>query len=150
LRERPQDVPLLCRYFVEKYAERYESSVQELPGELMEALIRHEWPGNVRELENVVRRFLILPDLEATLRTLKPPTDQTPVATQGKPTLKKISTEVAEEAEEELILRTLSSTNWNRKRAAQELGICYKSLLNKLKKWDIKERAMRASSSSFT
>src|SRR5213078_2211082 len=62
LRERPRDIPLLCRQFVEKYAVRYESSVRELPTELMDALIRSEWPGNVRELENVIRRFLILPD----------------------------------------------------------------------------------------
>ena len=150
LRERPLDIPLLCRYFVEKYAERYESSVQELPCELMETFIRYEWPGNIRELENVVRRFLILPDLEATLKTLRPPTVQTPVATEGKPTLKKMSREVSEEVEKELILRTLSQTKWNRKRAAQELGISYKGLLNKLKKWNMQGRAMRASSSSFT
>jgi two-component system response regulator AtoC len=140
LRERPQDIPLLCRYFVEKYADRYESTVQELPGELLDALIRYEWPGNVRELENFVRRFLILPDLAATLKMLRPPHVEATLAPQEKASLKKISTEAAEQAERELVLRMLSQTNWNRKQAAQELGICYKALLNKLKKWNLPER----------
>jgi DNA-binding NtrC family response regulator len=133
---------------VEKYSVRYESSVKELPAELMDAFIRSEWPGNVRELENVVRRFLILPDVAATLAILKPPRVATPLAMQEKASLKKISSEVAEHVERELVLRMLSQTNWNRKRASKELGICYKALLNKLKKWDIDQRAASASSSS--
>ena len=148
LRERPQDIPLLCSYFVQKYADRYESSVRELPQQLMDSLIRYEWPGNIRELENVIRRFLILPDLEATLKTLHRPAAQEPVALEEKPRLKKVSNQAAEQAEKELVLRTLSQTNWNRKRAAQELGICYKALLNKLKKWNVSDRALSASSSS--
>jgi transcriptional regulator with PAS, ATPase and Fis domain len=147
LRERPHDIPLLCRHFVRKYADRYESSVQELPVQLRDAFLRYEWPGNVRELENVVRRFLILPDVDATLKTLRPPRAQEPAAIE-KPRLKNVSTQAAEQVERELVLRTLSQTNWNRKRAAQELGICYKALLNKLKKWNLNERAMSASSSS--
>ena len=148
LRERPQDIPLICRYFVEKYAGRYESSVQELPTQLTDAFLRYEWPGNVREMENVVRRFLILPDVAATLKILRPPRASEAAVVDEKPVLKKISNQAAEQVERELVLRTLSQTNWNRKRAAQELGICYKALLNKLKKWNLNERAMSASSSS--
>jgi len=145
LRERPQDIPLLSSFFVQKYADRYKSSVRELPVELMDALIRYEWPGNIRELENVVRRFLILPDLATTIKIVSASRADTPVVAQERPQLKKISSEAAEQAERELVLRTLSQTNWNRKRAAQQLGICYKALLNKLKKWNITERAMTAS-----
>jgi len=148
LRERPQDVPMLCRYFVQKYADRYESSVRELPTQLLEAATRYHWPGNIRELENVIRRFLILPDLEATLRTLQAHDMPELVAPEQKPALKRIANQAAEQVERELVLRTLSQTNWNRKRAAQELGICYKALLNKLKKWNINGRALTASSSS--
>jgi len=96
--------------------------------------------GNVRELENVVRRFLILPDVAATLAILKPSRVAAPVAMQERASLKKISSEAVEHVERELVLRTLAQTNWNRKRAAKELGICYKALLNKLKKWEIDER----------
>jgi len=149
LRERPQDIPLLCRYFVLKYADRYESSVHELPDRLTDAFMRYEWPGNVRELENVIRRFLILPDLEATIQTLQSPKAHEAPAVDEKPCLKKISNQAAEQVERELVLRTLSQTNWNRKKAAQELGICYKALLNKLKKWQINDQAVSATSSSF-
>jgi len=148
LRERPHDIPMLCSYFVQKYAERYKSSVKKLPAELMDAFIRYAWPGNVRELENVVRRFLILPDLVATLNVLRPARIDDSVISHEKAPLKKISNEAAEQVERELILRTLSQTNWNRKRAAQELGICYKALLNKLKKWNIHERVMTVSSAA--
>ena len=148
LRERPQDIPLLCRFFVKKYAGRYESTVHELPNQLIEAAIRYQWPGNIRELENMVRRFLILPDLEATLRSLQPHGTPEASAQEEKPGLKKIASQAAEQVERELVLRTLSETNWNRKKAAQELGICYKALLNKLKKWHINGRVLSASSSS--
>src|SRR2546425_1470433 len=57
LRERPQDIPLLCRLFIEKYADKYESAFQQLPAEVIDAFMRYEWPGNIRELENAVRRF---------------------------------------------------------------------------------------------
>ena len=147
LRERPQDIPMLCRYFVQKYGERYNSSVEELPPQLVDAATRYHWPGNIRELENVIRRFLILPDLDATLRMLQPHGMPDPVVSNERPILKKIANQAAEQVERELILRTLSQTNWNRKRAAQELGICYKALLNKLKKWNVNGRTFSASSS---
>ena len=148
LRERPQDVPMLCRYFVQKYADRYESSVHELPAQLLEAATRYHWPGNIRELENVIRRFLILPDLEATLRTLQPHNMPEVASSEEKPVLRRMANQAAEQVERELVMRTLSQTNWNRKRAAQELGICYKALLNKLKKWNVNGKALSASSSS--
>lgn len=146
LRDRPQDIPLLCRYFVQKYADRYESSVEELPPQLLDAAIRYSWPGNIRELENVIRRFLILPDLEATLRALQPRPTAEAATAEEKPVLKKLASQAAEQVEMELVLRALAQTNWNRKRAAQELGICYKALLNKLKKWNISGHALSASS----
>src|SRR5688572_27387071 len=76
LRERREDIPLLCTHFLEKYRERYQSSVQLLPKELLEAFLRYDWPGNVRQLENVVKRYLILPDMNMNLSELKDQTAQ--------------------------------------------------------------------------
>src|SRR5499425_823441 len=59
LRERREDIPLLCNYFVDKYRERYQSNVQQLPRELLEAFMHYDWPGNIRHLENIVKRYLI-------------------------------------------------------------------------------------------
>jgi len=107
LRERPQDIPLLCRLFIEKYADKYESAVQQLPADLMDAFVRYEWPGNIRELENAVRRFLILPDRAATLKVLTPARVEVPAAPE-KLALKKVSTESAAQAEKEMDPRPLS------------------------------------------
>src|SRR5438046_4177362 len=63
LRDRKEDIPLLCNHFTQRYGERYKSSVERLPKELMEAILKYDWPGNVRELENTIRRYLILQDL---------------------------------------------------------------------------------------
>ncbi len=54
--------------------------------------------------------------------------------------LKDVGTRAAETAEKELVLRVLEETSWNRKQAARRLNICYKALLNKLKRWQIDNR----------
>src|SRR5436309_6772820 len=52
LRERREDIPLLCNHFTERYGERYKSPVERLPKELMEAILKYDWPGNVRSEEH--------------------------------------------------------------------------------------------------
>lgn len=142
LRERPEDIVPLCRRFVERYRLKYKSSIQELPRELEQAFVRYHWPGNVRQLENSVKRFLILPDLQQALAELQKPSPQreSPATGQDKLSLKELSAEAAERAEKEVILRTLEEVNWNRKQAARQLNICYKSLLNKLRRWQLGSR----------
>src|SRR5580692_2838623 len=60
LRERPEDVPLLVRYFVQKFSRRLNKSVAFVPAEAMEALAGYSWPGNIRELENLIERAVLL------------------------------------------------------------------------------------------
>ena len=139
LRERAEDVPALCKLFIERYATKFNSRVRQLPPPVLEAFRGYHWPGNVRELENAVKRFLILPDLQQALpdfsdkRPAKPfavpPRDSSPVS------LKDLAASASEKTERELIFQTLNEVNWNRKEAARRLGICYKSLLNKLHRW---------------
>jgi formate hydrogenlyase transcriptional activator len=62
LRERRQDIPLLVRYFAQKYSRRMNKRIETVPAEAMEALVRYDWPGNVRELENLIERAVILTD----------------------------------------------------------------------------------------
>lgn len=59
---------------------------------------------------------------------------------QDNMSLKDVGTRAAEQAEKELVLRVLEETSWNRKQAARRLNICYKALLNKLKRWQIDNR----------
>jgi formate hydrogenlyase transcriptional activator len=60
LRERPEDIPLLVRYFAELFSRRMKKSIESIPAETMTALTAYDWPGNVRELQNVIERAVIL------------------------------------------------------------------------------------------
>jgi two-component system response regulator AtoC len=142
LRERREDIPLLCSHFVDKYREKYKSSVQQLPKDLMETFMSFDWPGNIRQLENTVKRYLILPDSDMTFPAAKPEVAAPTTAPAHQPLfLKEVGAHAAEQAERELVLRTLEQTNWNRKHAARILNISYKALRNKLKRWNLQGRA---------
>jgi DNA-binding NtrC family response regulator len=150
LRERAEDIPALARHFFDLYAERYGSGQDALPPALLEAFRRHEWRGNVRELENAVRRYVILPDLEAALGEIgRPPLsprvpDPAPSPAEppsgsrkpAAPSLKEAAFHAANEVERRLIQETLEETHWNRREAARRLKISYKALLNKMKRWE--------------
>jgi formate hydrogenlyase transcriptional activator len=104
LRERPEDVPLLVRYFTQKYARLMKKEIRTVPAETIAALTRYGWPGNIRELENFIERAIILsvgPDLHVSLTDLKP---VTAAPSNGGTTL------VA--AEREHILKMLRETKW--------------------------------------
>ena len=60
LRERPEDIPLLVRYFAQKYAQRMEKQIESIPAAAIKKLTRWHWPGNIRELENFIERAVIL------------------------------------------------------------------------------------------
>jgi two-component system, NtrC family, response regulator AtoC len=148
LRERREDIDLLANCFVRRYAERDGGSVRALPPRLLEAFLAYDWPGNVRELENAVRRYLILPDLDMAVASLRRPRSEpraaaAPAADGGGAavSLKKLAADAAEQAEREAVGRVLTETRWNRRQAARRLNISYKALLNKLKKWELAPRA---------
>ncbi|HEY3127929.1 MAG TPA: sigma-54 dependent transcriptional regulator [Acidobacteriota bacterium] len=147
LADRREDIPLLCNHFLQKYSEKYKSPAQEFPRELLEAFYQYHWAGNVRELKNAVERYLILRDLDMALLDLRdsrfhvrefPQASQ--ALSQANMSLKEIAAQAAEHAEKQVVFRVLGETNGNRKQAALRLDICYKALLNKLKKWQIDER----------
>ena len=156
LREHMQDVPALCDYFMDKYMGRYCGNERpELPARLRQTLYSYHWPGNVRQLENTIKQFLILREEELVLQSLlhplmetepeQPPAPPPSSAREGQSlkselhSLKDVGAEAAERAEKEIVFRTLHKRQWNRKKAASELGISYKTLLTKLQRWDGKE-----------
>src|SRR5205809_717904 len=144
LRERREDIPVLCNYLLCKYRERFKSDVAEMSPELLDSFLRYDWPGNVRQLENAIKRYLILPDVNVNLSELKEqqtnPASEPVKPKEDRMSLKDVGTRAAEQAEKELVLRVLEETSWNRKKAARRLNICYKALLNKLKRWQIDNR----------
>ena len=157
LRDRRDDIPMLCAHFLRTYARRYQSAVRELPRPVRDAFFRHDWPGNVRELENAVRRYVILPDVEIALSCLAAgktdgaepapapaPAEAAPPRAEGPVSLRKVSARAAEDAERRLVRRALDQTRWNRKEAASLLQISYKAMLNKIKKWDLEVPMLEA------
>ena len=83
LRERREDIPVLVRYFAQKYAQRMNRTIETVPVETLATLQRYRWPGNVRELENLIERAVILSPgkvLRVPLTELKPVRDARPAA----------------------------------------------------------------------
>jgi formate hydrogenlyase transcriptional activator len=70
LRERPEDIPLLVRYFAQKYAHRMQRKVESVSAASLRSLARWHWPGNVRELENLVERAVVLARTEKLVITV--------------------------------------------------------------------------------
>lgn len=141
LRERKDEIRLLCDYFFQKYRDQYKSPVRELPLELLEVFHRYDWPGNIRELKNAIQRYLILPDSETVISEFRQPGAQSRNLACHDVSLKDMAAQAVEQVEMDAVLRMLEDTHWNRKQAARRLNICYKALLNKLKKWQIDERS---------
>jgi DNA-binding NtrC family response regulator len=145
LRERREDIPALCRYFIKTYRERYKSDVVELPPELMDRFAHYDWPGNIRELENCIKRFLVLPEHHSLLSEFgtKPQLNSesaeitSDTGAQEPASLLDVSSAASDRAQRELVSRVLTETGGNRKQAAKRMNICYKALLNKLKRWEI-------------
>jgi two-component system response regulator AtoC len=140
LRERTEDIPALCNLFLEKYGQQYNSKGRKLPPELFERFMKYHWPGNIRELENRIKRFLVLPGHHALFAEMTSGDLSIPVVPQDAVpalplSLLGVKANAAERAEQELVRRVLQETNGNRKAAARRMNICYKALLNKLKRW---------------
>jgi two-component system response regulator AtoC len=138
LRRRLEDLPILVDHFLHYYGERFERHVQPLPGAVMERFQQHRWPGNVRELENYLKRYVILDSAESILEELEERSRGPVVGGFQLPpisefSLKKFSKQASQQAEHHMILEALKQTRWNRKRAAEMLGISYRALLYKIK-----------------
>jgi DNA-binding NtrC family response regulator len=127
LRERRGDVPLLARFYVNKYNGRYGRDVK-----LMESGVRalqdHTWPGNVRQLQHLMERLIILApriDAETVQEAL------TVMEARERPV------ETLADAEEDQIRRVLQATGGNKSKAAQILGIERKTLYRKLERMKV-------------
>ena len=134
LRDRPDDIPLLARHFVQQFSQRMNKTIETIPGEVMEALTRYTWPGNIRELQNLIERAMILSSgsvLQVPLRHLGTPTA---CGHSRKPR------QTLAEAEREHILATLKECGWvlsGRRGAATRLGIKRSTLQFRMRKLGI-------------
>jgi len=135
LRQRKEDIPAFAELFLVKYSTLLGRPRPHLDAQDFALLQGCPWPGNIRELENMMRQIVVLNDPKAVLSQLTVQMNESPsTVTSGKASpLKTAARAASHRTERQLILETLARTRWNRKRAAQELQISYKSLLYKLK-----------------
>jgi DNA-binding NtrC family response regulator len=149
LRDRPGDIPVLARFFVERFCRDLKKKPLVLSPQALEQLQAYRWPGNVRELQNCIERAVILTDADTILpRHLNlsfaaPLEDETPsspwahVDLSG--TLTEVTRRVSSQVEKAKILEVLAEAGGNKGRAAELLQIGYKMLLSKLKEHGIQD-----------
>ncbi len=149
LRERPEDIPLLVRHFVQQFSRQLAKTIDAIPAETMNALVRYPWPGNIRELQNVIERAVILttgPVLTVRSEDLHP-VDQPPASApapvgNGIPAARAGNIRHAlEEAERQQIRAALERSNWivaGPEGAAARLGLKRSTLQSRMQKLGIR------------
>lgn len=152
LRERKEDIVGLTEFLIAKHSGSNPPQIT-VPPALRNALLGFRWPGNIRQLDNIVRKLIVLKESDAVIRELEQEssvTEEEVVRERKKVVFEPGSvlqeaSRVQHEAEAEAILQALHRSRWNRKQAATLLNIEYKTLLYKMKKLSIEDRANKIS-----
>jgi len=137
LRERADDIPLLVRHFVHQFGRRMGKTIETIPSEAMDGLVRYHWPGNIRELQNVIERAVILTSGsvlnvavgELTNRATQPPASTSRFRTDMQ--------SVLDETERQHIIQALERANWviaGPSGAAAQLGMKRSTLHARMRK----------------
>jgi two-component system, NtrC family, response regulator AtoC len=143
LRERRDDIPQLCEFFLDKLARQFGRSAPVLNPETVSLMMQWNWPGNLRELENWVARAIILGDADALGMELRRRLDVAGTRESRLPrtgSLKEASRRAAAAASSALILKVLQANHWNRRKTAEDLNMSYRSLLYKLREVGVPQR----------
>jgi len=143
LRQRQSDIPLLMEHFFLKFNHHKQKEIKGLATEVKALLMAYPWPGNIRELENVIERMVILAENEVISiedlplhiqeATAQPKREPIEIPEQGID-----FNEVVSEFEDQLLVQALEKSNWVKNKAAKLLNLNRTTLVEKLKKKDIK------------
>jgi formate hydrogenlyase transcriptional activator len=151
LRERPEDIPLLVRHFVQQYSRRISRAIDTIPSDTMTTLVKYPWPGNIRELQNVIERAVIL----TKGSILNIPSDDLRVSSANSLALGAAAVNqsaspkegarnmraVLDDSERQQIVAALEQTNWTvagPNGAAARLGIKRSTLQSRMQKLGIR------------
>ncbi|CAB1058941.1 Response regulator of zinc sigma-54-dependent two-component system [Olavius sp. associated proteobacterium Delta 1] len=132
LKNRRNDIPLQARYFLQRFVAEQNKNIKEISSEAMRRLFDYDWPGNVRELENCIEHSVVL----ARGRQIEV-SDLPSVLQQAKGTDFTQTHGTIMENEAQLLRKVLEDCDWNKKQAAQRLGISRNTLYRKLQKYNI-------------
>ncbi len=158
LRDRREDVPLLVEHFLDKYSTVYQREAKSLASETMNRLVAFDWPGNVRQLENMIKQVVVRSDEGIITELITSASQRLPLpavnpysAYESSHQMQnlnvgervpdfalkdRVGKTIASE-ERRLIAEVLQKTNWNRRKAAEILQISYRSLLYKIKDYNL-------------
>ncbi len=139
LRERGEDITLLCRYFIQRFNAGLGRNIEKVAPSAMKQLIRYSWPGNVRELENAIERAMVLAEGDILIESdFASEIMEADAIAANQALLQGFSLKEAQKIlERQYIKKALQATGGNRTRAAQLLEISHPSLLSKMKSYDI-------------
>jgi transcriptional regulator with GAF, ATPase, and Fis domain len=148
LRDRPEDIPILARHFIERGCRELGKGLLTLAPSALEALSTYAWPGNVRELQNCLERAVILAD-GATIHSkhlsltpqLSPAVPESPlVHLDLSGPLSDVTSRAMEAVERAAIARALEEANGDAARAADRLQIGFKALSAKIRQYGLLSR----------
>jgi two-component system response regulator HydG len=132
LRERPEDVRVLARHFLDRFAERFGVSPLRVPEALFERLAAHGWPGNVRELENAIEGLVALSPPDGLDLTLLPGAEGPEARSEPLSLRERVAA-----YERGIVVEALRAARGNRSEAARRLGISRVTLHDKLKRYGL-------------
>lgn len=140
LRERTEDIPLLCHHFINLFNEKFNKKISEISPPAVSLLLNRRWSGNVRELENIIERAIVLAEKSVLMPENFPPEMEKRMDGEDvNDIFNGYSMKSAKEKfEKMMITKALVKTEGNRSRAAKLLEISHPSLLTKIKAYDIK------------
>ena len=133
LADRREDIPLLVQHFIEKYRLAFRKQVYDLDDQALAALMGYSFPGNVRELENIIERAVALTDSE----TITPADLPEDIRRLEFDTLEGGGLPTLAEMERRYVIKILEKTGYNKKLAAEVLGMPRTTLWRKLKEYGV-------------
>ena len=141
LRERPEDIAPLARYFVEKSARSNSKMVNELTQDSVDYLEKRQWEGNVRELENIIERTVLVTSGNTISKSDLTMFEDSTAPEELTENLQPRAGTSMKEMEKSLIIKTLNEVNGNRTHAAKMLGISIRTLRNKINEYRLREES---------
>jgi two-component system response regulator AtoC len=143
LRDRKEDIPLLCEYFIEKFNRELGKNIKKITVETLHLLQNYNWPGNIREMESVIYEILVMSehsqieeeDMPLRIR-VKAADEENLSLGKGRP-MNQMIKNITEKKEKSFIEKAIQESGGNRTKAAQILGVSRKTLFNKMVQYKI-------------
>jgi two-component system response regulator AtoC len=150
LSSRREDIPTIANYLLRQLNARFGREASMLEASKLRHLQSREWRGNIRELENWISRYVLLGEeelLEELISMKHPHSGRPDELPEGSIPLKRIARQAGRAMSRELILKALQANHWNRRRAARDLKISYRTLLYEIREIGLPSKRLQKQTS---